>query len=162
MKVRTRFAPSPTGFMHVGGVRTALFAWLVARQGKGQFILRIEDTDRDRHVAEAEQHIIDSLNWLGLTPDEGPLRQSGRLNMYKYWAQKLIDKDRAYADPYSEDEVDKFRKAAQTQKKPFLFREHRPDSPPQWTEGMPLRFKSEPKEYKWKDAVLGELSSGPE
>lgn len=148
--------------MHVGGVRTALFAWLVAQQGSGQFILRIEDTDRDRHVAEAEQHIIDSLNWLGLTPDEGPLRQSERLNIYKDWAQQLIDKGRAYADPYSEAELDKFRQTAQAQKKPFLFREHRPADPPEWKEGMPLRFKSEPKSYKWKDTVLGELSAGPE
>src|SRR3954467_14966197 len=87
-KVRTRFAPSPTGYLHVGGVRTALFAWLVAKQAGGQFILRIEDTDRERHVKSAEQHIIDSLVWLGLSPDEGPYRQSDRLDIYREWAQR--------------------------------------------------------------------------
>src|SRR6266404_3289277 len=99
--VRTRFAPSPTGFLHVGGVRTALFAWLAAKHAGGQFILRIEDTDRDRHVEQSEQHIIDSLNWLGLAADEGPYRQSGRLDIYKQWAQKLVTSGRAYGDPYT-------------------------------------------------------------
>jgi glutamyl/glutaminyl-tRNA synthetase len=90
MTVRTRFAPSPTGFMHVGGVRTALFAWLAARRAGGQFVLRIEDTDRSRHIEDSEQHIIDSLDWLGLKPDEGPARQSERLEIYKDWADKLV------------------------------------------------------------------------
>src|SRR3989344_8663748 len=98
--VRTRFAPSPTGYMHVGGVRTALFAWLIAKQANGQFILRIEDTDRTRHVEESEKHIIDSLEWLGLEWDEGPdnkgsygpYRQSQRLDIYKQWGEKLITK----------------------------------------------------------------------
>ena len=162
MNVRTRFAPSPTGFLHVGGLRTALFAWLVAKQAGGQFILRIEDTDRDRHVQDSEQHIIDSLNWLGLVTDEEPFRQSQRLEIYKDWAQKLIDGGRAYADPYSPQELEEFRQAAQAAKKPFLFREHRPEEPPQWHIGLPLRFRSEPKVYRWSDAVLGDLSTGPE
>jgi glutamyl-tRNA synthetase len=162
MKVRTRFAPSPTGFLHVGGVRTALFAWLVARQADGQFILRIEDTDRSRHVEESEKHISDSLHWLGLKWDEGPFRQSERLSLYEDWAQKLIDAGRAYADPYSEPEIDKFRQQAKQQKKPFLFRDFRPEKPPAWQNGMPLRFKSEPKAYQWSDEVMGGLSFGPE
>jgi glutamyl-tRNA synthetase len=162
MKVRTRFAPSPTGFLHVGGVRTALFAWLVARQNGGQFILRIEDTDRSRHVEESERHILDSLDWLGLKPDEGPLRQSERLDIYKQWADKLVESGRAYADPYTAEELDGFRREAQTQKKAFLFRDHRPEKPPEWKAGMPLRFKSEPKAYKWQDEVMGKLSAGPE
>ena len=70
-KVRTRFAPSPTGYMHVGGVRTALFAWLAARHAHGQFILRLEDTDKAREVEGSDQHIMDSLKWLGLNWDEG-------------------------------------------------------------------------------------------
>src|SRR3990167_11493253 len=98
MKVKTRFAPSPTGFLHVGGVRTALFAWLVSRQASGQFILRIEDTDRSRHVKESEKHIMDSLSWLAIKLDEGPYRQSERLNIYKQWAKKLIVAGRAYSD----------------------------------------------------------------
>jgi glutamyl-tRNA synthetase len=160
--VRTRFAPSPTGFLHVGGIRTALFAWLVARQANGQFILRIEDTDKAREVQGAEQHIVDSLKTLGLVFDEGPVRQSERLDHYKQWAQKLIDGGRAYADPYSPDEVQKFREQAQAQKKPFLYRNHRPESPPNWDGTQPLRFKSEPKAYTWHDAVMGDLSTGPE
>jgi len=160
--VRTRFAPSPTGFLHVGGVRTALFAWLVARQGKGQFILRIEDTDQARGVAGAEQHIIDSLQALGLDYDEGPFRQSDRLDTYKQWAQKLIDAGRAYADPYSPEEVQQFREQAQAAKQPFLYRRHRPDRPPVWDGTQPLRLKSDPKPYTWRDEVMGDLRAGPE
>src|SRR3990167_2966467 len=160
--VRTRFAPSPTGYMHVGGVRTALFAWLVARQGNGQFILRIEDTDRTRHVQESEQHIIDCLVWLGLTPDEGPLRQSQRLDIYKHWTEKLVKAGRAYADLTTEQQLNELRAKAKEQKKPFLFREHRPVNPSPWDGKTALRFKSEPKAYKWHDEVMGDLSSGPE
>src|SRR3990167_4291666 len=160
--VRTRFAPSPTGYLHVGGVRTALFAWLVARQGNGQFILRIEDTDRSRHVQESERHIIDCLAWLGLAPDEGPLRQSERLAIYKSRAEKLIKAGQAYADPTTQQQLDELRAKAKEQKKPFLFREHRPQNPPTWDGSAPLRFKSEPKAYQWHDEVMGDLSAGPE
>ena len=162
MKVRTRFAPSPTGYLHVGGIRTALFAWLVARQAGGQFILRIEDTDQARQVSGAEQHIQDSLKDLGLDWDEGPFFQSERLNSYINWANKLIESGRAYADPYTPEQVQAFREQAQKEKKPFLYRDHRPDNPPEWQPGLPLRFKSDPKAYKWVDAVMGELSVGPE
>ena len=132
--VRTRFAPSPTGFLHVGGIRTALYAWLLARQNDGKFILRIEDTDKAREVANSDQHIIDSLNALGLNYDEGPdvagdygpYRQSERIDIYKRWAKKLLDSGRAYADPYSPAEVQKFRETAQKNKQPFLYRNHRP------------------------------------
>ncbi len=161
-KVRTRFAPSPTGYLHVGGVRTALFAWLVAKQAGGQFILRIEDTDRSRHVEESEQHIIKSLKWLGIKSDEEPVRQSQRLDIYKKWAHKLIEAGRAYADPSSPDQLEELRQKAKEQKRPFLFRDHRPDNPPAWDGSIPLRFKSEPKDYKWHDEVMGELSAGPE
>jgi glutamyl-tRNA synthetase len=107
MQARTRFAPSPTGYLHVGGIRTALFAWLLARQTGGQFILRLEDTDKKREVGGAGKHIEDSLKALGLDYDEGPgiggphapYRQSERLDSYKRWARKLIDAGRAYADP---------------------------------------------------------------
>lgn len=162
MKVRTRFAPSPTGYLHVGGVRTALFAWLVAKRAKGEFLLRIEDTDRQRHVHEAEQHIIATLEWLGLKPDEPPLRQSDRLEIYRQWAQKLIDSGRAYADSYTVSELEKLRQQSQAQKKPFLFRDFRPADPPAWHQGLPLRFKSEPQAYEWRDEVMGDLSAGPE
>lgn len=162
MTPRTRFAPSPTGYLHVGGIRTALFAWLVARQGGGQFILRIEDTDRARHVEGAEQHIIDSLLALGLDFDEGPIRQSEHLPVYKEYAQQLIDKGLAYADPYTAEEVQAFREEAQKAHKPFLYRNHRPENPPKWDGSQPLRFKTNPVEHKWHDAVMGDLQAGPE
>ena len=99
-KTRTRFAPSPTGFLHVGGVRTALFAWLIAKQNGGDFILRIEDTDKIREVSGSQQHIIDSLHFVGIDWDEGPdiggkfgpYRQSDKLTIYKELAQKIVDK----------------------------------------------------------------------
>ncbi|HET7529043.1 MAG TPA: glutamate--tRNA ligase [Candidatus Saccharimonadales bacterium] len=170
MKVRTRFAPSPTGALHVGGIRTALFAWLVARQAGGQFVLRLEDTDKKREQAGAEQQIEASLRSLGLDYDEGPdiggrfapYRQSERLDNYKEWGRKLIDSGRAYADPYTPEEVQAFREEAQRAKRPFLYRNHRPDSPPEWDGSQPLRFKSEPKAYQWHDEVMGDLSTGPE
>ncbi|HSX44623.1 MAG TPA: glutamate--tRNA ligase [Candidatus Saccharimonadales bacterium] len=168
--VRTRFAVSPTGYMHVGGARNALFDWLLAKQKGGQFILRIEDTDQARLNKEAVSHIIDTLKWLGLNWDEGPdnggphapYTQSERLDIYKEWGQRLIKSGRAYTDPYSIEEVESFRQAAQKAKKPFLYREHRPTNPPKWDGNQPLRLKSEPKAYKWHDEVLGELQAGPE
>lgn len=170
MNVRTRFAPSPTGYLHVGGIRTALFAWLVARQSEGQFVLRLEDTDQKREVEGSADHLIESLKALGLEYDEGPdkpgphapYRQSERLGSYKKWAQKLIDTGRAYADPYSPEEVQAFREQAQKDKKPFLYRNHRPENPPAWDGSRPLRFKSEPKAYQWHDAVMGDLHAGAE
>lgn len=160
--MRTRFAPSPTGFLHVGGVRTALFAWLVAKNASGKFILRIEDTDQSREVDGSAQHILDSLTWLGIYPDEGPFKQSERLELYHKWAQKLVDDGRAYADIRTPAELDDIRSDAAAKKQPVLFREYRPENPPKWEKGMPLRFMSEPKEYNWTDAVMGELHTGPE
>ena len=95
-EIRTRFAPSPTGFLHVGGVYTALFSYSFTKKNKGKFILRIEDTDVKRHVAEAEKAITDGLRWLGLNYDEGPYRQSERLKGYQQYVQQLIDKKLAY------------------------------------------------------------------
>ncbi|MBI2594818.1 MAG: hypothetical protein HYW38_00975 [Candidatus Colwellbacteria bacterium] len=97
-KVITRFAPSPTGFMHVGGVRTALYAWLWARKNKGQFILRIEDTDKEREVSGSIEHIQKSLTWLSLDWDQGPYIQSERLEIYKKYAEKLVSSGHAYPD----------------------------------------------------------------
>lgn len=169
--IRTRFAPSPTGFMHVGGVRTALFAWLIARQDpNGKFILRLEDTDQKREVEGSAEHLIKSLRALGIDYDEGPdiggpyatYRQSERLETYKRWAQKLIDAGRAYADPFSAEEIESFRKKASSEKRAFLYRHHRPENPPAWDGTTPLRFKSDPKSYDWHDEVMGDLHSGPE
>jgi glutamyl-tRNA synthetase len=169
-EVRTRFAPSPTGYLHVGGIRTALFAWLVARQASGKFILRFEDTDKQREVEGAREHLLKSLQALGLDYDEGPniggpyepYVQSERLAIYKTWAQKLIDSDRAYADPYTPEQVQAFREEAAANKQPFLYRNHRPEQPLVWDGSQPLRFRSDPKQYNWHDAVMGDLKSGPE
>ncbi len=168
--VRTRFAPSPTGYLHVGGIRTALFAWLLAHHNGGQFILRLEDTDKNREVEGSAEHLIESLKALGLHYDEGPdiggphgpYRQSERLDIYRQWAQKLIDSGRAYSDPYTADEVQKFRDQAQAEKRAFLYRHHRPENPPTWDGSTPLRFKSDPVAYKWHDEVMGDLHSGTE
>jgi glutamyl-tRNA synthetase len=171
LPTRTRFAPSPTGYMHVGGIRTALFAWLIARQDpNGCFILRLEDTDQKREVKDSAEHLMQSLKALGITYDEGPdiggpfapYRQSERLDIYRHWAQKLIDADRAYADPYSTDEIQAFRDQARAEKRAFLYRHHRPEHPPVWDGTTPLRFKSNPKSYSWHDEVMGDLHTGPE
>lgn len=169
--VVTRFAPSPTGFMHIGGVRTALFAWAWARKNGGTFILRIEDTDREREVEGSLEHIMESLRWLGLEWDYGPDRpgpwgsniQSERLDTYHRTAQTLINKGLAYADPYTPEEVEAFRQAATAEKRPFLFRDHRPAHPAPWDGTRALRLKvPEIKRYEWHDEVRGDLSAGKE
>ena len=170
-KVVTRFAPSPTGFIHVGNIRTALYAWLWARKNNGQFILRIEDTDKEREVDGSIEHIKKSLKWLGLNWDQGPdvggpfapYIQSERLLLYKKYAETLIEKGFAYTDPFTEEEIEKWRREAEENKKPFLYREHRPENFSAWDGTKPLRFKiSELKQTKWNDVVWGELSAGPE
>lgn len=170
-KVVTRFAPSPTGYMHVGGVRTALYAYAWAKKNNGTFILRIEDTDKAREVEGSIPHIIESLKWLGINWDEGvdiggphaPYLQSERLDSYKKYAQILIDKGYAYPDPYSEEAVALFRTKAQEEKRAFLYRDHRPDIVEAWDGTKPLRFKvPEIKSYTWTDAVRGELTAGEE
>ncbi|HHT9158441.1 MAG TPA: glutamate--tRNA ligase [Candidatus Brocadiaceae bacterium] len=100
--VRVRFAPSPTGYLHIGGARTALFNWLFARYNKGVFLLRIEDTDQQRSTEEATQAILDSMKWLGLDWDEGPYFQSQRLAIYKQYAEKLIEQGKAFYDTDAE------------------------------------------------------------
>lgn len=170
MTIRTRFAPSPTGYLHVGGIRTALFAYLVARQAHGKFVLRFEDTDKKREVAGSAEHLIASLKAIGIEYDEGPdiggpygpYIQSQRLEHYKQWAQKLIDAGRAYADPYTSEEVQAFREEAVRNKKAFLYRDHRPENPPTWDGTTPLRFKSEPRAYDWHDEVMGDMHTSPE
>ncbi len=170
-KVVTRFAPSPTGFMHVGNLRSALYTYLLAKQNNGTFILRIEDTDKEREVIGAKEHILKVLKWFGLEWDEGPdiggpsapYTQSERLDLYKKYAQKLIDKGLAYPDPYTESEIDELRKKAELEKKVFLYRDHRPKSFDNWDGTKPLRFKvPEIKRYEWEDLVFGHLSAGEE
>lgn len=111
MNFRTRFAPSPTGFLHIGGARTALYCWLEARHRGGQFILRIEDTDRERSTDAAVQAILDGMHWLGLDPDEGPFYQTQRMDRYREVAQQLHDAGKAYWAYESKDELDTMREA---------------------------------------------------
>jgi len=116
MSVRTRFAPSPTGLLHIGGVRTALFCWLYARRHGGQFILRVEDTDRERSTAEAVQVILDGMRWLGLEHDEGPFYQSQRMDRYAEVIAQFLRSGSAYHCYCSKQELDAMR-AAQTARK---------------------------------------------
>jgi glutamyl-tRNA synthetase len=125
-KVRVRFAPSPTGGLHLGGVRTVLFNYLFARQHKGEFVIRIEDTDQSRYVAGAEQYIFDTLKWCGLTPDEsvqhggayGPYRQSERKEMYRQYAEQLVEKGFAYYAFDTAQELDTMRNDLRTDTHP--------------------------------------------
>ena len=112
-EVRVRFAPSPTGFLHIGGVRTALFNWLFARHEGGTFILRIEDTDRDRSTDDAIQVILDGLKWTGLNWDEGPFRQTDRLELYRDRAMDLLNRKLAYWCVCTPEELETRRKEAQ-------------------------------------------------
>ncbi len=167
----TRFAPSPTGYIHIGNVRSAIYPYLIAKQTKhGVFILRIEDTDRTRYVPGATELITETLAWLGLDWDEGiekggehgPYYQSERRDIYHAYARKLIESGRAYADNTSSEQIAEYRKQDNAAKVPYLYRNHRPTDTPAWEPGIPLRFKSEPKNVSWHDEVMGDLSTGPE
>jgi glutamyl-tRNA synthetase len=131
-KVRVRFAPSPTGGLHLGGVRTVLYNYLFAKKHNGKFILRIEDTDQSRYVPGAEQYIIDCLNWCGLTPDEGPhvggehapYRQSERKALYRQYAEQLIKDGHAYYAFDTPEEIEKMRQDLKAQGKGSLHYDH--------------------------------------
>ena len=170
MKAVTRFAPSPTGYIHIGNVRSAIYPYLLARQTGGKMILRIEDTDQARFVEGATELVEDTLKWLGLDWDEGPIVggpnapyfQTERRDIYHEWARKLIAAGRAYADPTPSEKIEEYRAKCTAEKVPFLYRNFRPESTPEWEPGMPLRFKAEPKEYSWHDEVMGDMHTGPE
>jgi len=127
--VRVRFAPSPTGPLHIGGVRTALFNYLFAKKHGGTFYIRIEDTDQTRFVAEAEDYIFEALEWLGISPDEtigknekfGPYRQSDRKQIYKQYADELIQSGWAYYAFDTAEKLDELRKNAETERKTFIY-----------------------------------------
>ena len=129
MTVRTRFAPSPTGFLHIGGARTALFSWAYAKRNQGQFILRIEDTDVERSTPEAVQAILDGMHWLGLSYDEGPFYQMQRMETYKKVLQTMLDAGTAYHCYSSKEELDTLRETQMQQgAKPRYDGKWRPDS----------------------------------
>lgn len=116
MTVKTRFAPSPTGYLHIGGVRTALFSWLYARHHGGEFVLRIEDTDKARSTEEAIQVILDGIEWLGLAADEGPHYQTHRLDRYREVLDKLLAEDKAYPCYCSKARIEELRAAQMARK----------------------------------------------
>lgn len=180
-EIRVRFAPSPTGPLHIGGVRTALFNYLFAKQHKGSFILRIEDTDQTRFVEGAEEYIIESLKWLGLEPDEGvgfggefgPYRQSNRKEIYTKYAQELIQSGNAYYAFDTAEELEELRTAAEKKGENFTYNyltrkelnnslnlsveetQSRIDS----GQAYAIRFKTpENQIIKLKDLIRGEIS----
>jgi len=164
MKIRTRFAPSPTGFLHVGGARTALFSWAYAVRHGGEFILRIEDTDLERSTAESVQAILDSMRWLGIGWDEGPFFQMQRLARYKEVAESLIAAGHAYYDYMSREELEALRKAQLARgEKPRYDGRWRPQrsggkEPPEGVAPV-VRFRTpETGEVGWNDLVKGPIS----
>ncbi len=164
MTVRTRFAPSPTGFLHIGGARTALFSWAYSRKHGGTFILRIEDTDVERSTPEAVQAILDGMNWLKLNYDEGPFYQMQRMPRYKEVIQQMLAKDQAYYCYTTPAELDAMREAQRAQgEKPRYDGQWRPEPgkalPPVPADAKPVvRFKN-PTDgvVTWKDMVKGQI-----
>jgi glutamyl-tRNA synthetase len=142
--VVTRFAPSPTGYLHIGGARTALFNWLYARRSGGRFLLRIEDTDKERSTPESAQAILEGLRWLGMTWDEGPFFQTERMELYRREAARLLAEGRAYRCVCTPGELEERREAARARgEKPRYDRLCRDRSPGE-VEGRPsvLRFRA--------------------
>ncbi|QCZ94021.1 glutamate--tRNA ligase [Salinimonas iocasae] len=148
MSVVTRFAPSPTGYLHVGGARTALYSWLYAKSQGGEFVLRIEDTDIERSTEQAKQAILDGMQWLGLSWDKGPYLQTERFDRYKELVQKLLNEGKAYKCFMSAEELDKIREEQKARgekpRYPGTWRE-RTDHPE--GESFVVRFKN-PQEGK--------------
>ena len=162
--IRTRFAPSPTGFLHIGGARTALFSWAFARHHHGKFILRIEDTDVARSTPEAVQAIIDGMEWLGLAHDEGPFYQMQRMERYKEVLHQMLDAGSAYYCYTSPEELDRMREEQRAKGlKPRYDGTWRPEpgktlpTPPAGIQPV-IRFKN-PVEgsVAWDDLVKGHI-----
>ncbi len=176
-KVVTRFAPSPTGYLHVGGGRTALFNWLWARRAGGTFILRIEDTDQKRNTPTAAMQVMADLRWLGIQWDEGPevggpngpYLQSERLDIYDRYIRQLLDEGKAYYCFETTEELDAMRKEAEAKKTGFIFR--RPEQLPTEAEAQKAREEGRPVTVRFaipqdkpivvRDIVRGEISFNP-
>ena len=144
MSVRTRFAPSPTGYLHIGGARTALFSYLFARQHGGEFILRVEDTDRERSTDESTQAILDGMAWLGLEYDEGPFYQTQRFDRYREVVAQLMESGHAYHCYCTREELDAMREEAMANKQKPRYNGYwrdRTDTPPEGVEPV-VRFRN--------------------
>ena len=159
--IRTRFAPSPTGYLHLGGARTALFNWAFSRRHGGKFILRVEDTDLERSTRESEQAILDAMAWLRLDYDEGPFFQMQRLDRYKAVAEQLLSKGLAYWAYETKEELEAMREAQQARgEKPRYDRKWREskETPPAGRPAV-LRFKNPLSgDVTWNDLVKGEIT----
>lgn len=162
--IKTRFAPSPTGYLHVGGLRTALYCYLFARKNKGKYILRIEDTDQERYVKGAEENLIKTLEWVGLHHDEGPFRQSERTEIYKEHAQKLIDSGHAYRCFCSKERLDEMREKQMERKQTTMYDRKCADLPESEVkakieagESFVTRQKMPYELIKFKDLVRGNV-----
>lgn len=162
---RVRFAPSSTGYLHIGGARTALFNWLIARRRGGQFVLRIDDTDRARHVNGSVDKILDDLRWLGIDWDDGPYFQSQRLDLYRVAIDKLLDAGHAYFAFDTPQDIDAMRQAARRAGRPFRY--PRPDLAPTRQDaaaaraaGRPVvvRFKMPGRDITVFDQILGDVT----
>ncbi len=157
MNVRTRFAPSPTGYLHVGGARTALFSWLYARKHQGKFILRIEDTDLERSTQESVDAILQGMDWLGLTYDEGPFYQTHCFDRYKEVIQQLVDQGDAYRCYCTKDELEQLRNAQMANKeKPRYNGKCRHLTEPPQGRDFVIRFKNPAS----GDVVIDDLVKG--
>ena len=164
MTVRTRFAPSPTGYLHIGGARTALYSWAYARQRGGKFILRIEDTDVERSTLESTHAILDAMDWLGLDYDEGPFYQMQRLDRYREIAARLIAEGKAYHCYASKEELDAMREGQRARgEKPRYDGRWRPENakgktPPADVQPL-IRFRNpDDGDVTWNDLVKGPIT----
>jgi len=160
MTVRTRFAPSPTGYLHIGGARTALFAWLYARKQGGQFVLRIEDTDRERSTEESVQAILEGMAWLELGADEGPFYQTQRFDRYYAVIQQLLDEGQAYHCYCSKTRLEELRNTQTANKEKPRYDghcRHRSGPPPADVQPV-VRFKNpQAGEVIFKDLIKGPI-----
>jgi len=160
MTVRTRFAPSPTGYLHIGGARTALYSWLYARKHGGSFILRIEDTDLERSTAESVNAILEGMTWLGLEYDEGPFNQTDRLDRYQEVIQQLLHEGKAYHCYCSRERLDLLRAAQMARKEKPRYDGHCLHMEEQPPEGVApvVRFKNPPSgEVVVRDLIKGHV-----
>lgn len=165
MEIRTRFAPSPTGSMHVGNARTAVFNWLYAKRNNGKFILRIEDTDQERSTKENEAKLIEDLKWLGINWDEGPFRQSDRLEIYREYAEKLVKEKKACYCFCTDEELEKKREKAMEEKRHphydgTCFKLTEPEIQEKLAKKIPysIRFKVNQRDVIFNDLIKGEVN----
>ena len=160
MSCRTRFAPSPTGFLHIGGARTALYCWLESRHRGGAFILRVEDTDRERSTDEAVQGILDAMSWLGLGYDEGPIYQTQRLARYREVAEQLVASGKAYYAYETKEELEAMREAAMAKNEKPRYNGHYRDlnAPHKDDPNRVIRFKNPVGgSVVWEDKIKGRI-----